>query len=85
MAETKQTSWRGLYRDAMLESDPDKLRHHTATAYKAIRARLIEIRPDGTNSEEHAQLDCALYFLGVLRKYTEKERRERSPNHVTAA
>ena len=74
MAETKQSSsWRDLYREAVLESDPEEMRHRIAVAYRAIRTRVTEVRRAGANGEEQAQLDCALYFLHVLHGIAEKK------------
>ena len=70
MAEGKQASWRDLYRQAVMESDPEKLRDRMAVAYRAIRARLKEIRRAGANGDEQAQLDCSLYFLQLLDNIT---------------
>lgn len=83
MPEMKQASWRDLYREAVMESDPEKMRARMAVAYRAIRARITEVRCAGANSEEQAQLDCALYFLHVLQGIAEKKSRRLS--HDTAA
>ena len=73
MPETKQASWRDFYKEAVMESDPDKLRGRIAVAYKAIRLRVTEVKRAGANGEEQAQLDCASYFLHVLQGITEKK------------
>lgn len=73
MAEIEQSSWRDLYKEAVMESEPQRLRDRIAVAYRAIRARIMEVRRAGANGEEQAQLDCALYFLHVLQGISEKK------------
>ncbi len=66
--------WHDFYKNAVMETDPEKQRMRIAAAYKAIRARVAEIRCHGLpHAKERSQLDCALYFLHLLHGFTEKK------------
>lgn len=74
MAETKQIAWRDLYREAVMESDPERLRIRIAVAYKAIRTRMAEVRQDkAAQFDEQARLDCAMHFLHLLKGISERK------------
>ena len=84
MAEAQQPFWRDLYREAVMEPDPEKMRTRIAMAYQAIRRRSAQVQRDqSVQSEEKAQLDCAAYFLHLLRGVTEHKARE--PRHEIEA
>ncbi len=84
MPETKQSTWHDLYREAVMESDPERLRVRIAAAYKAIRSRITEVRQDRLQRDEQARLDSALYFLHLLHSITEKKS-WRPPDNTAAA
>lgn len=84
MADMQQPSWRDLYREAVMEPDPEQMRDRIAVAYRAIRTRIAEVRQDHSAPyEEKARLDCAVYFLHLLQGIAEKKMHR--PRHETKA
>jgi hypothetical protein len=66
--------WRELYRDALLESDPEKLGERVDAAQEAIRAR---VSLDGDlPSHERIAIEAALNALTML-----KPEGRRAPQH----
>ena len=62
-----QTNWLTLYREAVLENDPKKLRLRVADAQHAIRQRAREVWYAGApHINERRQMDAASQFLGLL-------------------
>jgi hypothetical protein len=60
--------WQALYGEAILESDPAKIRGMIDLAYKVIQRRAFELWYLGAplNWERH-ELDTALYILDLLK------------------
>ena len=74
MSGAERPYWHELYRNAVMESDPEKLRMRMAEAYIAIRARVVELRYQGLpHTKEQNQLDRALYFLNLLHNISQKK------------
>ena len=62
-----RANWLSLYREAVLEQDPKKLRVRVAEAQHAIRRRARELWYAGApNTAERRQMDAAAHFLGIL-------------------
>ena len=62
-----RTNWLTLYREAVLEKDPKKLRVRVAQAQHAIRRRARELwYPEAPDTTERRQMDAASHFLGLL-------------------
>lgn len=62
--------WRTLYRAAILESDPAKVPGLIDLAYKVVQRRAFELWYMGEPpTRERHELDNALYFLDLLRKF----------------
>ena len=60
--------WSDLYRQAILESDPDRLHARIEEASSAIQSRSRELwNARSTESREKRDLDSALHFLRLLR------------------
>ncbi len=60
--------WSDLYRDAILESDPDRLHARIDEASSAIQSRSRELWYAGsTETRERRDLDSALHFLKLLK------------------
>jgi len=61
-------SWPQLYRQALLESDPSRVRARIEEAHKAIQQRARELWDAGSpKTRERHDLDAAVRFLGLLR------------------
>ena len=61
----RDQDWQSLYRAALAESDPVKLRGKIEAARRSIRQRLEDL-DDPRDSREHQQLNNALYALETL-------------------
>lgn len=62
--------WQTLYRAAILESDPAKVPGLIDLAYKVVQRRAFELWYMGAPpTMERHELDNALYFLDLLRKF----------------
>ena len=67
MSETGKR-WSDLYRQAILESDPDRLHARIEEASSAIQSRSRELWYErSTETRERRDLDSALHFLKLLR------------------
>ncbi|MBZ5688740.1 MAG: hypothetical protein LAP86_27330 [Acidobacteriia bacterium] len=71
MSRTPTTDdWRTLYREAILESDPANLPGLIDLAYRVVQRRAFELWYMGAPAtRERHELDNALYFLDLLRKF----------------
>jgi hypothetical protein len=58
-------TWQALYRAALVEPDPIRLRGRIEAAQRSIRQRLEQIGDSG-DSRERQQLNGALYALFTL-------------------
>ncbi len=59
--------WLVLYREAVLESDPKRLKTRIAQAQHAIRKRVLDLWYGGSHATgERRELDAASNFLGLL-------------------
>lgn len=64
----RNTDWRDLYEEAVLEFDPEKMLVRIDSAQEAIRDRVRELWYEGSSDiAEQSHLDAAFYFLGMLR------------------
>jgi len=67
MSDTSRR-WPELYRQALLESDNDRLAGRIEEASKAIKGRARELWYENSpETRERRDLDAALRFLGLLR------------------
>lgn len=67
MSGAEHHGWHELYKNALMETDPEKLKTRIAEACRAIRARVAELRSHRSpQMKEQSQLDNALYFLNLL-------------------
>lgn len=60
-------NWLALYREAVLEPDPKRVKTRVVQAQAAIRLRALEMWYAGAiETTERHQMDAASHFLGVL-------------------
>lgn len=60
-------NWLSLYREAVLESNPQKSKVLIIQAQKAIELRARELWYGGVqDTSERRQMDAASHFLGIL-------------------
>ncbi len=68
MVDLTGKSWADLYREALLEVNPNRLPHLVEVAMDAVQSKLRE-NPDGRlNSAERQALEDALQNLRVLQR-----------------
>ena len=68
MVDLTGKSWADLYREALLEVNPNRLPHLVEVAMDAVQSKLRE-HPDGKlNSTERQALEDALKNLRVLQR-----------------
>lgn len=68
MADSGNTNWLTLYREAVLEPDRKKVKTRIAQAQRAIQQRARELWYAGApETRERRQMDAAAHFLGILR------------------
>ena len=68
MVDLTGKSWADLYREALLEVNPNRLPHLVEVAMDAVQSKLRE-NPDGKlNSAERQALEDALQNLRVLQR-----------------
>lgn len=81
MAEAERTTdWRELYKQAVLEPDPEQLAMRIDKAHKAIRWRISELWHVGAaDTSERSQLDAASYFLALLRTIAGRKVQPKGP------
>lgn len=85
MSDPKNQSWHDLYREAVMESDPEKVGARIARAHRAIRGRITELRSEKAATHgEQARLDCASHCLHLLQGISEKNPRRPSRNTAAA-
>jgi hypothetical protein len=87
MAEAERSAdWRELYKQAVLEPDPEKLAMRIDKAHKAIRWHISELwHVEAADTNERSQLDAASYFLGLLRTIAAKKVQPKSPQYSSFA
>ena len=73
--DTSPASWYNLYKQAMLEIDPQALPGRVQLAQAAIRGRLAEIAAVSPNLEEPLPLQDALRNLVILERMCEQDSR----------
>jgi len=62
-----EANWLTLYREAVLEQNPEQLSARIARAQHAIRSRARELWYGGAkDSAERRRMDAASHFLGIL-------------------
>jgi len=67
--------WLDLYREAVLEPDPDMLSTRICEAHKAIEERERQLWHEGTlESRERERLEAAYRYLEILRACVRKEK-----------
>ena len=67
-------NWLTLYREAVLEPDPQKIKIRIAQAQTAIQLRALELWYAGAaETGERHRLDAAGHFLGILRVIGEQK------------
>ena len=71
--DSSPASWYNLYKQAMLELDPQALLGRVQLAQAAIRGRLAEIAAVSPNAEEPLPLQDALRNLNILEQGCHKE------------
>lgn len=78
MSKIMYPDWQKAYEEALLEADPQQLRHRVSAAETAILRRLEAVRsvPDGRL--ELQAIQDALNSLSVLRRETEHRPEHRS-------
>lgn len=63
----KNVNWLMLYREAILEQDPEKLRARASQAQYAIGRRALELWYSGApDTTERRQMDAASHHLRLL-------------------
>lgn len=73
-------NWQELYREAVLESDPDVLDTRIAAAQSAIGERRKKLRTRGERATyEVNKLDTASYFLDLLKTTVMQQHDPASP------
>jgi hypothetical protein len=61
------SNWRALYREALHEPDPGKMRLRIAEAQRTIRKRARELWYEAApDTRERRQMDAAFRFLALL-------------------
>ncbi len=66
---TMNPAWRGKYREALLEINPEELPRRIDAAERAIQERIEELgQSAGSSSEEQQAIEDALRRLRVLAK-----------------
>lgn len=74
MSDIEDPGWQGLYKQAVMESDPQDMQMRIDMARRAIRIRMDQYREqDSMHREERTRLDSALYFLNLLNNIIEQE------------
>jgi hypothetical protein len=67
-------NWLALYREAVLEPDPLKVKIRVAQAQTAIQRRARELWYAGApETGERRHMDTAVHFLGILRLIGEEK------------
>ncbi|MGA9966576.1 MAG: hypothetical protein WBQ10_15370 [Terriglobales bacterium] len=67
-------NWLALYREAVLETDRNKVKTRVAQAQIAIQGRALELwYARAPETSERRQLDAASNFLGILRMIGEEK------------
>jgi hypothetical protein len=67
-------NWLALYREAVLETDRNKVKARLAQAQMAIQGRALELwYARAPETSERRQLDAASNFLGILRTIGEEK------------
>ena len=71
-------NWRGLYKAALLEIDPSKIRSRIEEARKALSLRSRELSESSPNSDgETEAIENALYALQALENCLNSNTRDR--------
>jgi hypothetical protein len=67
-------NWLALHREAVLETDRNKVKARLAQAQMAIQGRALELwYARAPETSERRQLDAASNFLGILRTIGEEK------------
>lgn len=73
-AETSK-DWRELYKEAVLEHDPERLGTRISQAHKAIQERTRDLWYQGSPEvSERQRLTAATHYLEILRSLLQKRR-----------
>lgn len=72
----KDSAWLELYREAILENDPEVLMNRLLLARKAIQERTRDLwYHNSLEVRERQRLTAAAHYLEILRSLAEKKRR----------